>query len=119
MAKKPSAGDLVEAVAFDARTEGNPDSPADYGNTQLEWVEQFAARAHFLFLRAGETVQAGRLAGRQTVIATIRVSSASSEITSEWRMRDTRNAVEYAVRGKTLTADRRFYEILAESGVTP
>ena len=61
MAKKPSAGDLVEAVAFDKREAGNPDSPADYGTTVTDWVQQFAARAHFRFLRAGEAVQAATL----------------------------------------------------------
>lgn len=118
MAKRPSAGDLYQRVAFDQRVTGNPDSPADYGNTVDEWEEQFQTRAAFIHLRGGESVMASRLAGRHTQVIRVRASSQTREITTEWRARDARAGTIFNVRDITLNEDdRAFLDILVESGV--
>jgi head-tail adaptor len=119
MPRKPSRGDLFEQVAFDKRVAGNPDSPADYGRTEDDWQEQFSTRAHFRHLRGGESVMAGRLAGRHSMIVTIAAFAASRLVESDWRMRDVTSSQEYAVRDITPTEDRQFLEVLVESGFAP
>lgn len=119
MAKKASAGDLYESVAFDKRVTGNPDSPADYGQTEKDWVEQLRCRAKFVHLRGGEAVMGGRLMGRHPVVVTVYATSATRAIAADWRMRDVRTSVEYAVRDITPSDDRRMLDILVESGSAP
>lgn len=117
MARKPSGGDLVENVAFDMRVTGNPDSPADYGNTVLDFVEQFRRRAGYIHLRGGEAVIAGRLQGRHIQVVRVRSDSSTRQIMSDWRVRDVRTGIAYAVRDVSPTEDRRFLDVLCESGV--
>jgi head-tail adaptor len=117
MAKKPSAGALYENVAFDKRVEGNPDSPADYGNTVMDWAEQFVRRAAYVHLRGGESVMAGRLQGRHSQIIRVRADSGTKAITTDWRARDKRTGVAFNIRDITPSADRLWLDILVESGV--
>lgn len=117
MAKKPSAGPLYEKVAFDKREAGNPDSPADYGNTVMEFVEQFTRRAEFIHLRGGESVMAGRLQGRHSQVIRVRRDSGTETITAEWRARDARTGIAFNIRDVTPSADRQWLDILVESGV--
>lgn len=118
--------DLQYRVAFDA-PEVVPDG---YGGTEIGWDTDAAveARAHFRFLRGGETVQGARLEGRQPVVVTIPNSAAARAITSAWRMRDMRagtiasggqwDGPAFQVRvAPVLSDDRRWLEILVESGV--
>lgn len=119
MARKPSRGDFYENVAFDKRVQENPDSPIDYGQTETSWQEQFTTRAHYRHLRGGETVMAGRLAGKHSMIVTIAAFAGSRLVEADWRMRDVNSSVGYAVRDITPTEDRQFLEVLVESGVAP
>ena len=108
-------GDLFEAVAFD-RPVVNPDG---HGGTETAWsgdADAVKARANFRFLRGGETVQAARLSGRQPLVATVRRSLATRQVTTDWRMRDTRTGVEYQIRSIVHTDDRLFLEMTVESG---
>jgi len=107
------AGDLFEAVAFDSPTS----AADDYGGVEAGWTEEFTTRAHFRYLRGGETVQAARLEGRQPLVATIRRSTASEAVTPDWRMRDTRRGEVYNIRTVVPTDDRRFLELTCEKGV--
>lgn len=107
------ASRLVEAVAFDSPTE----SADAAGGVVSGWTEEFATRAHFRYLRGGETVQAARLAGRQPVVVTIRSHAEAAAITTAWRMRDTRRGVAYNIRAIVQLEDRRFIELTCESGV--
>lgn len=104
---------MHEVVAFDAPTS----APDGYGGTEVGWAEQFETRAHFLYLRGGETVQAARLAGKQPIVATIRASDAARAVSPGYRLRDVRRGVEYNVRAVVETEDRQFIEVTAESGV--
>lgn len=116
--------DLFYAVRFDA-----PMSWDDgHGGVEQGWDPQseFVARAHFRFLRGGETVQAARLQGRQPVVVTLRRDSDVMQITAGWRMRgdrlneggpDDANAVYNVRTAPVPTDDRRFVEVLVEGGV--
>lgn len=106
------AGQLIEKIAFDALS-----SVADgYGNYQEEWVEQFSTRAGFTWLRGGESIQAARLEGNQPLVVRIRVSDDSNRIKPDWRMRDLRSGLVFAIRGVTRSLDRGYLDVLVQSG---
>lgn len=113
MARSMSAGKLYESIAFDAPSEVSDGQ----GGTIFGWQERYRCRAHYRYLRGGETVQAARLEGRQPVVITVRASSETSQVKTEWRIRDTRTGTEFNIRSIVPTEDRRFLEITAESGV--
>ncbi len=115
-----TAGQLHERIAFDSREPVDPAEP-DSGNTEGDFAERFVlwAWARARYLRGTEAVMASRLEGRQPAIITVRASSLSRQITTDWRARDTRTGIAYAIRGITPTEDRAFFDILAESGVAP
>ncbi len=109
-----TAGQLSEHIGFESR--GTATGPDD-GNTEGGFVERFCLHARRQNLRGTEMVMASRLEGRQPVIFTVRASSLSCQITTDWQARDKRSGVVFAIRGVTRTEDRAWYEILAESGV--
>lgn len=117
MAKKPSAGQLYYKVGLEKRTTDNPDSPADYGNTVDVWVEQFECRAQFRHLRGNEEVLAARLQGTHIQVITIRSSTASLQITTDWRVVDQRNGDTFNIRDVTHETDRQFISLLCEKGI--
>lgn len=117
MAKKPSAGDLYYRVGLQARVLGNPDSPIDYGNTELEWAEQFFTRAQFINVRGREEVLAARLAGTHIQVIRVRASTETLAITTDWRVVDKRNGDEFNIRDVTVETDRQFITLLCEKGV--
>lgn len=119
MAKNTSGGQLYEKTAWDKREVANPDSPADYGNTESDFVEQFTRRAGFVYLRGTETVIAARLEGRQPIVVRVRKDSQTATIATDWRMRDTRSSVEYAVKSIAETPDRKWLDVIVEAGVAP
>ena len=123
MADRMHAGRLYQAVAFD-----KPVQQSDgQGGTINGWEQQFECRAHYRYLRGGESVQAARLEGRQPLIITVRSSSETQQVQTDWRIRDVRTGefdvngdwtgVVYQIKAVNPTDDRRFLEILAESGV--
>ena len=104
---------LYESVAFDEPSEVTNAS----GTTEIGWTERLTARADFRYLRGGEKVLSSRLQGVQPVVATVRLHSASSAITTDWRMRDTRRGDEYNIRSIVPSDNRLYLEITAERGV--
>lgn len=110
------AGKLDDRVAFDAPT----GSVTATGGQVTGWTEQIAAVwANIRYLRGGETVIAARLTGRQPAVVTLRSSAAARAITTDWRMRDLRSGVVYAVRSIVRSDDRAYLELTCESGVFP
>ena len=97
------------------------------GGQEDGWTEEFETDARFTWLRGGETVMASRLEGRQPVVIRVRKSGLSDAITTDWRIRDTRDGAfdsseywtgpVYNIRSIVPTDDRRWYDITAESGV--
>src|SRR5690606_13484729 len=63
----------------------------EYGNEiGGGFVTQFTCAARLAPLRGGETVMSGRLAGTQPYVCTIRSSTASREVTTDWQVVDAR-----------------------------
>lgn len=113
MAKDHSAGQLYFKVAFDERQ----DLDDGAGNVTSGWIERFQSRAGYINLRGGETVIASRLQGQHTVIVFVRASSESKSVTSDWRIRDTRDSRVFNIRDITVTPDRAWLDFLCQSGV--
>lgn len=112
------AGDLRHRVAFDKREAVNPDSPMDLGNTQSDFVEQFRVFAKIAAKFGGETVLAARLVGQTTVTITVRQSSDTELIDTDWRARDVNEGTEYAIRSIVDPDDSgAFFELLCQTGV--
>ncbi|MEA3534279.1 head-tail adaptor protein [Rhizobium sp. CC-YZS058] len=111
-----TAQDLRHVVAFDKLV----DQPDGHGGTETAWTDEGAAlkeRAHFKYLRGGETALASRLANRQPVIITVRANVRTRGITAAWRVRDVKAGTVFAIRSVITTEDLRFVEITAETGL--
>lgn len=125
MAPKTSSGQLYEKVAFDER-ETQSDG---HGNFEAGFVQEFQRRASFTYLRGTESVIAARLEGRQPIVVRVRRDEDTLRIRSDWRMRNLRegqwqdsnellwSGTLYAVKSVALTEDRRWIDIIVESGV--
>lgn len=104
---------LFDAVAFDA-----PTASADgQGGQENGWTEAHVCRADIMYLRGGETVIAGRLAGQQPVVVTIRRCAAALAVTPDYRMRDTRRGDDYNIRSIVPAKNRLYLELTCEKGV--
>lgn len=109
------AGQLFESVAFDELNS----VPDGCGNQQQSFVEQLQTRAGYTWLRAGESVMASRLEGQNPMVVRIRANEVSLRIRHDWRMRDLRTGVIYAIRGITKSPDRGYLDVLVQSGAAP
>ncbi|NTG22042.1 phage head closure protein [Agrobacterium rhizogenes] len=113
MSKTRSAGDLFFLVAFDKRVEIDDGA----GNTIGDWQEQFQCRAGYTHLRGGENVMADRLQGQHTQVIFVRRSSATRQVTTDWRVRDVRAGKSFNIRDITQADDRLWLDFLCQSGV--
>lgn len=109
-----TAGELRQKIELQVRTLVDD----GYGNEIAGPFEtQATVHAKFHFLRGGEEVMAGRLAGKQPAIITVRSSAATRTLTTDWRI--LKDGQEWNIRSITDPDGRRAWlEILAESGVT-
>ncbi|MBL4761713.1 MAG: phage head closure protein [Gammaproteobacteria bacterium] len=86
------------------------------GGAEDGWNEEQTVWSNIHYLRGGESVMAGRLAGKKPVIITVRKSSFSDQILSSWRV--VLGGVDFNVReNPTPSQNCLYYEFLAESGV--
>lgn len=109
-------GDMWHRVTFDKRQDSNPDSPADLGNVQSSFVEQFTVWAAVRARLGGETVMAARLTGQQPITITIRQSEDTEQIGLDWRCRE--GTKEYAIKSIVDPTDSgEFFDILVQTGV--
>jgi len=114
MPAKFGAGQMIERVAFDRRAMVDD----GYGNIVAgDFEEQFQARAKFIFATASETVMAGRLEGRQSIIVQIYMQDAAEAVGTDWQMRDVRRGKSYNVREVHEDRTRLLLELLVEGGV--
>lgn len=109
------AGPMNDMVALDELLL----KPNGQGGTRSSFRQVFTTWAKIRYLRGGEAVQASRLVGEQPVVVTIRANAQSALVTPEWRLRDTRRGITYAIRAIVPSEDRATYEITAISGVQP
>ena len=87
------------------------------GNEYGQWVEQFRTRAAYLHLKGSETVMAGRLQGRHTQVISVRASSLTIAISTDWKLTDATTGIAFNIRDKTVNEDRATIDLLCESGV--
>jgi SPP1 family predicted phage head-tail adaptor len=109
------AGALKERVSLAVRNEQDD----GYGNTVSGWVEQFQDAAKYTHLRGGETVIAARLENRHPQVIRVRAHTKTRGVTADWRIKDVRSGVEYAIRDVTQTVDNKWIDFLCERGVVP
>lgn len=107
------AGKLRERFAFSRRN----DVDDGIGNNQGEWIEDPPVSAELTWLRGGESVMANRLSGRSPAIVKIRYCIAASQITTDWRCRDTRSGEVFNIRQVMPGEKRDHIEFLVEAGV--
>lgn len=103
---------LDRSVAFD------PPSNTDdgYGGVTPGWGSAYECPANFKYLRHGEQIMEGRLAGRETIVVRIRANPTSRQIDASWRMRDLRSGRVYNVAGTEVLEDRHVIEVLVAGG---
>lgn len=112
------AGQLRERLIFDKRPIQTDDG---YGNVEGEFVEQFECWARVRPLKGGEQVLSARLTGTQPVIITVRRSSQTALIKSDWRARDARTGTVYAITSPASNMDekKQYLDIMATTGAAP
>ena len=110
------SGRLSDRMAFDAPTA----TPNGGGGTVQGWAVQHECWAGVTYLRGTEPVIAARLVGVQPVVIRVRNCAAARAIASDWRARDMRTGVIYALAGNAVpTDDRAYLDFMAKIGVTP
>lgn len=115
MSKHPGAGDLRERVHFQSRAAVDD----GYGNSRGEWVTRFTEPAAMKPLRGGEEVMAARLQGVQPYVVTVRQSSRTRQVASDWRLVDARDPSRvFAVASPPSDPDgrRQWLDILVRLG---
>ncbi|PLU03824.1 phage head closure protein [Sinorhizobium medicae] len=114
MATAATPGELRSKIALQVRSVGDD----GYGNVVTGPFEtQASVWAKFHYLRGGEEVYAGRLAGKQPAIVTVRQNAATRALTTSWRIL-TKDGEAWNIRAINDPDNRRAWlEILAEKGV--
>lgn len=119
------AGDLRSKVGFYKRPDASDSSP-DYGNTEGEFPDtpEFECAANIKPKLGGESVLAGRLTGTNLVNITVRRSSSTAQVDTDWRVKDERSGTIYNIRSiidpqEGTNQHGRFFEMLCEKGVAP
>lgn len=90
------AGELITPVEFESREPLPP--PGDENGTAIgAWRHQFFAHAKLVPLRRGESVIAGRLAGVQPYVLTIRDKAAAKYLATDWRVKNRRTGETFNI----------------------
>jgi SPP1 family predicted phage head-tail adaptor len=109
------AGELRHRLRFEARVTQDTDQ---YGGAVTDWAEQFTVAAAVKAKFGGEAVTAARLDGRQPLIVTVRQSSDTRQITTDWRATDIYSGDVLNIRSIADPDDRgQWLEMLTEKGV--
>ncbi|WP_144223611.1 phage head closure protein [Mesorhizobium amorphae] len=112
MAMPTSSNSLRERVAFDQRGRASDGG----GGTTTTWQEKFSRRAAYVHRNTGEVVMADRLQKKRTLLIRVRADSQTRAITNDWRARDTKTGQTYNILDATPTPDRRWVDVLAQTG---
>jgi SPP1 family predicted phage head-tail adaptor len=83
-------------------------------------VPEFTVAAAIAPKLGGESVLAGRLVGTNFANVTVRRSSKTAQVTTDWQAKDQRSRVIYAIRS-IVDPDgaRQWLEMLCEEGAAP
>jgi head-tail adaptor len=88
------AGRLRERVWFEHRAATDD----GHGNVEGPWVRRFSVAAEIAPRLGSETVLAARLSGVQPFTITVRGSSETRAVTTDWRMVNARTDAVYNIR---------------------
>lgn len=91
-------------------------TPDGGGGFEKSWVLRLETYAEFKHLRGSETALAGRLTGTHTQIMRLRANAATLAIRTTWKASDEKGKA-YNIRDVTPTEDRKWVDVLTESGV--
>lgn len=108
-----NAGELREVV--DLENFVSVEDP--YGGQTQTWETVMTTAARIRTLKGGETVIAGRLAGTQTLVITVRYQPDMEDVTPAWRARNARSGAMYNIRSVTVDERKAFVDLLVEAGV--
>jgi SPP1 family predicted phage head-tail adaptor len=109
-----SAGELRERVTFQQRSYQSD----GYGNSEGDFGDAFTVAARIKPARGAESIQAARLAGREPVVITVRYSSDTAEIRTEWRAYDARSQKYYNIRSIVNPDEHKAYlDLECDGGV--
>lgn len=109
-----SSADLREKVIFAERAVTSD----GYGGTDGAFVDQFTVAARIRPRLGGEEVMAARLQGKTLATITVRYSTDTLQITSDWRATDARNGDVWNIRSVVNPDERKlFLDMLCEKGV--
>lgn len=112
------AGDLRERVGFYKRVEVDDGAGNDRGNYSDS--PEFILSANVKPKLGGESVLADRLTGTNLVNVTVRHSSKSLQVTTDWMAKNERSGETYNIRSIIdPTQKRQWVEMLCEKGVAP
>ena len=105
----PTAGQLTKRATLLEPVEA---VDAD-GQLVQSWAERRTVWCNVRWLRGGESVMQARLASRSPAIVTMRSSTLTRRVTSEWKLRIDGREFE-AKEDPRETDDRAFFEVLVE-----
>ena len=107
--QSPTAGQLTKRAALLEPIEA---VDAD-GQVIQSWRDRGTVWCNVRWLRGGESVMQARLASKSPAIVTMRASTLTRRVTSEWKLRI--DGREYdAKEDPRETDDRAFFEVLVE-----
>lgn len=109
----PTAQELSHRVSFASRSTVDD----GYGNTEGGFEERFEVWAAFRPRGGSEAVVAARLEGRNILGVYLRSSTQTRQISSDWRMTDTRTGEVYAVTIVDAVTDRHWVYLEAQTGI--
>lgn len=119
-ARKLACAEVVRVKASDLRDRvlfQQPNGTAGrFGIAEDSWTAGPEMRAHFQYLKFGEVVMQARMAGRETIVVSVRANAVTRTIDGSWRMRDQRTLKFYNVKGAKELDDRLWIEVLVEGG---
>ncbi len=113
------AGSAERAGALFYRVECQKRAPIDDGlgnQVSGDFATQFTVSAGYTHMRGGEGVVAARLQRKHPMIVTVRSSSQTRQITTDWRLVDKRTGEEMAIKDVTPELNRQWISLLVEKG---
>lgn len=107
------ASDLRDRVLFQPPADA---ATGRFGSATQAFGTGSEMRAHFQYLKVGEEVMQSRLAGRETIIVSVRSNALTRTIDGSWRMRDLKTSKLYNVKGAKELPDRLWIEVMVQGG---
>jgi head-tail adaptor len=94
----------------------------EYGNIGLTWIDRFTVSGNITAKVGGEAVDAARLQGRQPVILTVRRSTDTRQVTTDWKATEVESGTEFNIRTSVdpfigTSQHGLWFEMIAETGV--